>query len=335
MDDQAETILMNMLRGCGLEGLTGMDAVGCRIIRPLFHVRKSQVLEYLHKAGIPYMTDESNRDTRHSRNKIRHEVIPFLNKAVSGDAVRTLARMGELLEKDEEIVREAADAMASLAVEEKQGVIRLDNMQLKQMMAGLRGRVIRLALEKARGNLKNIEQIHVAQIEGIVLRDRTGESIHLPGRFRALVQFGKTVLYDGSVQVPDFEVPLRVPGETKVREAGITILAEIMEDALEGKDAEEFVTLYLDHGKAMEGLAVRRRRNGDVIDPLRGGGSRKLKKYLIDRKIHRMDRDRAYVIAGGNRIAYLSLGETGRDFLPAGSRRVKLLIREDGQCTRT
>ncbi|MFO7637456.1 MAG: tRNA lysidine(34) synthetase TilS [Clostridia bacterium] len=335
MDDQAETILMNLLRGCGLEGLTGMGAVSRRIIRPLFHVRKSQVLEYLKKAGIPHMTDESNQDIRHSRNRVRHEVIPFLNKAVSGDTVKTLARMGELLQKDEEIVREAADAMALLAIEEKQGVIHLDNMQLKQMKAGLRGRVIRLALEKARGTLKDIEQSHTAQVEKIILLDRTGESIHLPGGFRALVQFGKTVVYDESVEVSDFEIPLRIPGETHVREVGITIRAEVLEGTGEDKDANESMTLYLDHGTAMEGLVVRRRRNGDIIDPSRGAGSKKLKKYLIDRKIHRMDRDRAYVIAGGNRIAYLSLGETGRDFQPVGPKQVKLVIQEDGQCTRT
>lgn len=150
-DDQAETVLFRVLRGSGLRGLAGIHPVNGGIIRPLIGVRRTQVEEFLRAGSVAWREDASNRDRRFARNRIRHELMPMLAREWNPQIVDSLADLGDLAYEEERAA--TVPARTELRVEE-----------LRRMPRGLARRVVRRAIEEAKGDLRRIEFQHIEQI---------------------------------------------------------------------------------------------------------------------------------------------------------------------------
>ena len=183
-NDNAETILLRLCRGTGITGLGGIPPVretdNFTIIRPLIETDREDIESFLYNRGIQYCTDATNFDKDFSRNRIRHDVIPILQK-VNPTVSMQLAKTALLLREEASLLDELTDAVYQKCIYQNQeeSLIRLHIPTLSQSSNAMQKRVVRMGLLKA-GGLRDISQTHISQIEKL-LTNQTGKKIHLPG----------------------------------------------------------------------------------------------------------------------------------------------------------
>ena len=195
MDDQAETFMMRLARGSGVRGLSSVYPIvkkeNADIIRPLIDVRRHEILAHLEKRGLSFREDASNLDRRFTRNRLRHDVLPYVADELNPKLVETLARSAEIL-RDEEDFMEArarkaftetatATATATAAVGIGKAGISLSVPALHALHPALRRRLTRLAVEHVNGDTANLTSGHVADVLGLLEDGKSGREVHLPG----------------------------------------------------------------------------------------------------------------------------------------------------------
>ncbi|HWQ58578.1 MAG TPA: tRNA lysidine(34) synthetase TilS [Clostridia bacterium] len=286
-DDQAESVLLHLVRGSGLAGLTGMRPGRGDLIRPMLCVRRAEIEAYLAAEGIPYRTDATNLVPEGTRNRLRLDVIPYIERHVNPAFTQTLCSMAELLGRDEEYLAAAArDALAKAA---RPGGY--DRLSLASLPSPIQSRAIRMALA-AVGAEVDIERAHVEKVSAL-LGAKTGAMLDLPGAL-ARISYGLIVFErPGGRAAEEFELQLLIPGDT-VTPDGV-FRAEVMQDT--SVVADPYVA-YFDLERLPPCIVARRRRAGDRFFPLGAPGSRKLKEYFIDRKVPREAREVPLVAAG-------------------------------------
>lgn len=275
MDDQAETILLHLLRGSGLTGLAGMRPRTEKIVRPLLGVRRNEIEAYARENGLAFCTDATNASDAMMRNRVRHELLPLL-RSFNPRIVERLAATATLLAQDADCLDTLAEAALGAAAET--GCI--GRQALLALADAVRSRVLKRLLLDAQGG--DVERRDVERLDAL-LRAQTGTRIELRGGAVAWVDGGS--LYVGRpAQEIAFEVPFCTAGTT-VTPAGIFFAAE--DGQIRPASACE-ACIDLD---ALPGDAVvRTRRQGDRFRPLGAPGGRKLSDVMIDRKIPRFGR---------------------------------------------
>jgi tRNA(Ile)-lysidine synthase len=187
MDDQAETVVLNLLRGSGMDGLSGMEPArrlgeGSETIlaRPLLGwVRRRDTESYCRSRAVEFLTDEMNADERFTRVRVRRQLLPQM-EGFNPKIVEGLARTAELLREDSAALDQAAGRLLELATEAGAGsCLRIDLLVLAPL--ALRRRALRQWIVKCRGDLKRIERVHVLAVESLLFGDRGGRVIELPG----------------------------------------------------------------------------------------------------------------------------------------------------------
>ncbi len=325
MNDNAETVIMNLLRGTGTSGLCGISPISGKYIRPLIKTKREQIEQYCREKGIEFIKDSSNDDTVFFRNAVRHKVLPLLDEITGRNVVPVLDRAADSIDIDNRFINEEADKAFGRLVTTENTSAAIDNIGIKELNPALSSRVVRKAVGYVKGDLKDIEARHATLLAGIIAENRTGAAVNLPGGINALVQFGKTLVYKDS-KVKDFEYKLPVPGKIFVKEKNMDITAKICEN--HGKADPKGNVHYFSLVLCKDGLLVRNRRNGDIIKPWKGRGTVKLKKYFIDRKIERPVRDSLMLLDCGGSIAYIEGLDYGKDFLPSENDKIVKVIFE-------
>ena len=182
MDDQAETVMLRLLRGAGTRGLSGVRARRGIVIRPLLHCRRSDVRKLLVARGETWRDDRSNEDVSILRNRIRHELMPVLSGIAPG-GVRALARLALLAQDDEAVLSRAATDFGSALVlsnEAADGHIEVDAVMLSLMPPALARRLIRtVAADVAPG--RNLASRHLEAVRDLAASDKSVGHLDLPG----------------------------------------------------------------------------------------------------------------------------------------------------------
>lgn len=207
LDDQAETILMRMLRGTGAEGLAGVHEVrplgqSVTLIRPLLGITREEVVAHCQNYGLEFRHDCSNDSTEFTRNRVRHELLPLL-KSFNPRVNQTLIRLAELISDDESFLRQAA---AEALAETRQGA----GLSIKRLMKhplAIRKRVLRQWLSQIRGGLQRIEAVHLAAIERLIAAGKSGRIIELPGGWQVRRKSGVLELVQAEVSAFLVEKP--------------------------------------------------------------------------------------------------------------------------------
>jgi len=186
LDDQAETILMRIIKGASLKGVIGISPVreegSLKIIRPLFELEKAEIERYLDERGAEYRIDSTNAEPIYFRNVIRRDVIPFLEK-YNPRVKRALCSLAEHLREDFEFINEAKSAIGSLARSAGDSLeIRLKDITVQPK--ALQKEIVRDALEKIGGEVKRLNFRHWKEMEQFIKHKRRGSSIDLPGDIR-------------------------------------------------------------------------------------------------------------------------------------------------------
>ncbi len=311
-NDQAETILLNIIRGSGLDGLKGMEYKRGNIIRPLLDVRREEIEEYCRQHSLNPRIDSTNLLSIYTRNKIRLDLIPSINNMFDIDIQDNLSRMSALLRDDLDYIEEnAVHLYNKCLIDENKDSITINAAIFQKYHIAIRRRIVRSIIKKLTGSLKGIESVHVEQVLQLCENGRTGAEIHLPGRLKALKSYDHLIIctVTDSAAVQPFCRSIKIPGVTLVPEIGAGIKA-VLEKKSSG--VEQYVNMrynsmeqYFDYDKLIMGINIRNRRDGDVFKPYKSNGTKKLKEYFIDNKIPRHERDSIPLITQGKEIVWV------------------------------
>ena len=301
-DDQAETVLMHLIRGSGPGGLKGILPVReDRVIRPLFEVDRREILGFLDREGLSYRTDSSNRDPAFLRNRIRNDLIPALAKDYNPRIVEGLCHAAEILRQQEDYLQRATGRILKRwRIPPGAGEIHVPLENFLNLHESLRGRIIQTLLKAAAPSGRGIAFRHVEAVLDLCRRFRHGRaSLDLP--FRLVAETGDGSLRIGrdpgggaregrGIRAPEYEYPLEIPGEILLREAGSTLRLEWVLRPDFREMAASPLAAFMDYDRIVLPLILRNFRPGDRMDLLGMGGAKKLKSFFIDRKIPRCDR---------------------------------------------
>jgi tRNA(Ile)-lysidine synthase len=180
-DDQAETLLLRLLRGAGASGLAGMRTRSADLVRPLLDVSRARVLEHLRAHGIAWREDPSNAELAHLRNRVRHELLPYLEQRFNPRIRETLARTAALLADEAgHIGTQAEELVAKIGSRDGEALV-LDRLRLAQAPLALARAALRLALQRT-GGLAGIDRGHVDRVLRLAhVEAPAGRRILLPG----------------------------------------------------------------------------------------------------------------------------------------------------------
>ncbi|HLW60108.1 MAG TPA: tRNA lysidine(34) synthetase TilS [bacterium] len=293
-DDQAETVLMRMLRGTGPEGLGGIPPVrtagGVRIIRPLIDTPRHDVEGYLRSRGIGWREDSTNQDPTILRNRIRRVLIPVL-EGYNPDVRQALVRLAGLLRDEVGALESLAAPEIARALSGRRGAVIVAREPFRRLPVALQRRAIREAVRRVRGNLHAVGFVHLEGARRLVLEGRAGSRVVLPGGVRvARLPGGAEVAMDDPVANPaEYRVP--VPGRVVAIEFGLHLRAtEVAGDGLVevrmGRPQSD--EIVLDGAAIGSELILRGPRPGDRFAPAgMHGRTKTIADYLGEAKVPR------------------------------------------------
>jgi tRNA(Ile)-lysidine synthase len=300
-DDQAETVLMRLVRGAGGSGLSGMRPRSGEIVRPLLQLSRDEIEAYLRKAGLIWREDGSNADTRFMRNRVRHELLPLL-ETFNPEIVQALNQSAEALAADEEILVGLTSQAFKLTAESGCASVRFDLSKLFLEPAPLRKRLYRTAVSSVKGDLKRISFIHLADIERLARSRKPNGELNLPGGVRVVRAYAGLIFtrqQDEPFSGPD-ELSIDACGSYELPCGGLLSVSPAANPEGSGMGA-----LFLDPGELPFPWIVRYFHKGDRFRPLGIDGSKKVKDLFMDRKIPLRERARTPLLICRDEIVWV------------------------------
>ncbi len=323
--DQAETVLLRLLRGAGGAGLSGIPPMRGPFIRPLIETTREEVLERLTRSGLSFMTDPSNAKPLYTRNRIRLELMPLL-KQFNPRIVETLAAEAALF-KDENEALDLSVETAVQAITEKQG----DGFVVRRgaflaLHPAIRRRLLRRLAEALAEGLSGLSWVQVDEALQFMSAAPTGRTMRLPAALTIERTYERFLIGPPTATAP-FDYPLAVPGRTAVPECGIEVEALLCSDPETLLDANYYWQALFDYDKMCLPLRVRSRRPGDRFHPAGlGGKSKKLQDLLVDAKVPRHQRDAVPLLCSGAELLWVMGMRLDQRFLAQAGTRQRLLV---------
>lgn len=304
--DQAETFLINMIRGSGLDGLKGFLPVReNRYIRPLIGVSRKEILDFLKERGASFREDASNASGIYLRNRVRLELIPFLREKFNPRMEQTLARTAEIIRRDDSFIDECVQAILRLPhIQKEENEISFSASSILSLHEALMYRVLKSLLEGLAPAEGGFSFSHLQALAGLLKESRTGKRLSLAYGITARREYDRVILTaEPEENIPRYEYPLTIPGEVEVRER--RMIVRIRREEKTGVNLKSGSAFFFDADKIREPLVVRNRREGDRFEPLGTKGSQKIKKLFMDRKIPRPGRDRTALLADRESVVWI------------------------------
>ncbi len=290
MQDQAETILLNIFRGSGITGASGMDVVRDGIyLRPLLNTSKTEIMAYINANDIPYVEDETNESNDYSRNYIRNMIMPLIRNKWNG-ADNAICTFGELCKLDDEYIYSTINDDA--VVYETDGVVKIPVNYFSYPVAVI-NRILRKAF-KGIGVVADIERKHLKIINQLALEAENGSRITLPNRISVIKEYNYVTMTNKNF-TPEPRTWKLERGKIDIPNFGV-----IEMQVTRKLDIGEFSHL-IDYNKVPKNAVWRYRKDGDVFEKF-GGGTKSLSDFLIDEKIPARLRTYLPVLASGNEI---------------------------------
>jgi len=302
LDDQAETVLMRLLRGSGTSGLAGIPP--CRdnkIIRPLLEVTRPEIMSWLEWKKLKYISDSSNHEMRYLRNRIRAELVPLLKK-YQPRIVEILGQTARIMRNDEALLEaNARDWVQKKSRTGKTGGIEISLPQFIKIHDALKNRVIRYVLKTLGGNLRRVSLRHIEAVIRVAKNKKPQTKIFLPNRI-ILKRVYETLVFSRIEHetTQDFCYFLDRPGVFYLEDLGFTISLTEMEKQEITDMGASLWTSFLDASQLSYPLMIRNFRQGDRFVPLGMSGRKKLKDFFIDLKIPSEKRKEIPILAHQN-----------------------------------
>ena len=309
-NDLAETMLHHLVRGTGMAGLCSLKPVSGNRIRPLLCLEKEEILVYLEAAGQPWHTDSSNLEDDYTRNRIRHHVLEELKTEVNPRAVRHMAQLSEELEETRAVLAQvAAEKRRQYVRKSEKGMLFAEELKKEPDLIGRQ--IVHDLLKEISGKQKDFTRIHIEAVQELWNR-KVGARRDLPYGMQAIRTYDGIYLERKAekCETRDSEknagIQINVHSEgTESFQIGELTLTVSRTARDFGEIPEKKYTKWFDYDRIKQTLVIRHRQPGDRICLFDGGGSKKLKDYLIDRKIPAQKRDQLWLLADGSDILWI------------------------------
>jgi tRNA(Ile)-lysidine synthase len=296
-DDQAETVLLRLVRGAGATGLGAMRPRTGDILRPLLRVSRAEVLDHLNSRGLSWREDSTNLDVAFLRNRVRHELLPFLGR-FNPKIASTLARSASVLADEADLAAGAGAELLARIGRAEGGALLLERAGLAAAHPAVARAALRRALEGL-GGLADIAAVHVERLLDLARTDlSSGRRLPLPGAREAVVQFGHLRLGPRLAASAPFALSVGIPGEVRIP-GGPTVRIRPAGGPVRS-GADEAVAAV---PGGSEPLWVRTRRPGDRV--FVGGRAVSLKRFLMDRQVPAETRPGLPLVASGPDVLFV------------------------------
>ena len=319
-NDNAETMLWNLSRGTGLDGLGGIRPVNGKFIRPLLCMNRKEIEEYLAKRKQSYCIDETNAGTDYTRNKLRHLVLPILEEQVNSAAVRHMNETMEQIWELQEYMQEQVEAAYQECVQEyfeKACWIQIQQKSFETFPELIKKMVIRKGMEQVGGKKRDLSHKHV-DVMMELMNKQVGRTLDLPYEMHAKrnyegIRLEKQRTYSSGEEkkagiIQECMAELNIPGETILADRNLKLRCKILEKPknLSIKDIpQKIYTKWFDYGIIKSSLYIRTRQAGDTIVIDEKGHQKKLKNWFVDEKIPKEVRDSQLLLAENNEILWV------------------------------
>lgn len=308
LDDQVETVMMRLLRGSGIHGLKGMDYKRTDgVIRPLMDVMKRDILAYCDMHKLQPCVDKTNLETEYTRNNIRLNLIPYIEKEFTPNIKNKLSRMANILREDNSFLEDEAQKVFLREADIAQEHVRLQGEDLKLMHPAIVKRIIRLSIKQVLRSLEGIESVHIEDVIELMHSENNHAMLNLP---KGLIVYKRPEgIFFTCKQIQDELSSYRYvmpPGESiYISEIKMHVDSKLL-------SKEKCMVLPIgnmvkafDIDKIQGDLIIRNRQDGDKMRPMGLGGTKKLKDIFIDLKIPREQRDSIPIVCDEQGILWI------------------------------
>ena len=312
-EDRVETFLLHLMRGAGSEGLVSMSPVAGSVVRPLIEMPRAEIEAFLTAAGRSWRTDETNSDISFARNRMRHEVIPYLASLFNSQLLEALGRTLAVLEDEDRWCRN--EAKSWLADHGSDGTLEVNS--LRDIPLGLTRRVLREALRMANGELIDVTFDHIEAVRGLLEEGKSGKSIQLPGGAIVAREFNKLVFARKTPETPEFSYDLPIPGSVEIPELGRRFSAKYVDGGQAELTVQEGASrVFVDGSSLGPYVKIRNWKPGDYYRPA-GWPAGKVKKLFQKARIPRSQRKRWPIVANESAIVWVASFPVSREFVPS------------------
>jgi len=316
-DDQAETVLLNLLRGTGPGGLAGIPPTRRRILRPLLQVSRAEVEAYASSRQVEFRTDASNASDTYRRNRVRHHLLPLLVKEYNPRIVESLADLARLMREDEAALAVQADRLLAESGRRVDRTVILDVATLAAVPPSVVRRAFRGAFQQASQAPPGLTRRHLDALCGLL---SSGGAVRLPGGFVAR-RAGKEIRIgrpDPEPPTPGAVPPARVPVRPGIWTRWPPLACRLRVRRLaSGRVPPGHPTRWqavLSPQVLLAPLSLRARRPGDRFRPLGMQGRKTLQDFFVDAKVPREEREHVPLLMAGDRIAWVIGYRIAQDF---------------------
>ncbi len=304
-NDVAETLVMRLIRGASVFGLTGIPKVNGNIIRPLIDIERAEIEDYLRENNIPFVNDSTNSNDEYTRNKIRHKILPEMEK-INENYLSNLKRTTERLSLAADFIKDEAKKSYG----EITSVIDIE--KIKGLHEAL---LFYIVSESAYAfGIKEMSEQNIKDVLSLVNLS-SGKKVDVPGGFEA-VRMYNLIKFSEKKEKEDYYVKLKA-GKNYIKEAGYTVTLKKSE---KGIDIKKTGNLY-----------VRPKKEGDFIDLAGISGRKKIKKLYTDQKLPLDKRDIYPLVVASDKVVF-ALGRCAKEFISdENSKEVYTIIIEEGE----
>ncbi|MBI5683417.1 MAG: tRNA lysidine(34) synthetase TilS [Deltaproteobacteria bacterium] len=312
LDDNAETVLMRIIKGTSLKGLSGIPPVRDKFIRPLIEIKRADIERYANENRLKFVEDSSNKMGKYLRNRLRLNLLPILqqyNPRIKED----LARLAISIGRDEDYLkRETEKIYRRILFEDDKNSQVFDLKKTKKLPDTLKARVFLKAIACIKGNQMGIYSYHIDDIFKLIFNHEPQCSINLPKGVVVKKEYDKLIfalgrqMGRGSIKGITGERLIKVPGSTYIKEIGKEIKASILEYSdidVMSKDSKHIA--YFDMAKLIFPLVVRNFKTGDRVKPFGMKGTKKIKDLFIEKKMPSSERKKTPILLSGDDIIWV------------------------------
>lgn len=311
LNDNAETVLLNIARGTGVRGLCGIWPVRGNWIRPLVWAGRDEIEHFLREQRIRWCEDATNEEDEYTRNRIRHHVMPVLETQINSCAAAHLTELSAQARELWDLVeREVGAALLRCMGNDADGKTFLDKEALKEEHVAVQKQLVKQCIAQILGTEKDITSVHVREV--LELFDKqNGRMLDLPGGIRAVRTYKGVEISrkkKDEVDIEEAGMQLTVDSDIRIPGCGMRISCRLIE--CNGKEIPRDIpqknyTKWLDYDIIKNGLSLRKRRPGDYLRIDKKGNKQKLKSYFVNQKVPREEREKMWLIADGPEIVWI------------------------------
>lgn len=302
-NDQAETVLMRMMRGTGLSGLRGIEYKrDGYIIRPILDIERKDIERYCEENNLSPQIDKSNLEDVYTRNKIRLNILPYMKKEFNENVVSNIVRLSENIKVDSDFIEEEVDGYYNSVCDVYEDGTYIFVDLLGGLHQAIKSRIILRAVSSQLGDVNSIDKKHIDEVISLINKDKINKRINLPRgiivyRHKDYIMITNKEVVEKNIE---YDIEVAIGQDLYIDEIDKTFRAEVVDISEFDREKLDRDVQYVDFSKINNTIRLRNRHQGDKI--VLRGGSKKIKEFFIGMKIPREKRSQVPLMVDGEKI---------------------------------